>query len=138
MSRKISIVLPTPPSVNQMYINAGRRMTGKTASPKYADWKIAAGELIHEQRGNWKIETGPCDLKMFIERKKVRADLSNFLKAVEDALVNEKIIKDDSLIQSIYVAWTTGIQLPSIEIDFRRPKGGLCEVFIIPRNQPND
>ena len=93
--------LPYPPSVNNLFVNAGKR---RVTSEPYQRWQGAAQGAILEQ-GRKRIH-GPVSLSVALVRPdKRRRDLSNTLKAVEDVLVSMAVIDDDSLIQRISVQW---------------------------------
>lgn len=82
----IEVFLPMPPSVNNMYVNAGER--GRIKSDEYEAWIKLAGyqplagawRRITERRGNgiaWV-------LHLTVHGLPRNADLSNRIKAVED------------------------------------------------------
>lgn len=101
--------LPTPPSVNKLWrptITKGRK--GQTFAslkkrPAYKAWLRQAGLEIMVQRGKQKRMRDDVGIKALyvIERPKALRDLDNYLKALNDALVEFHVIVDDSLIEHI-------------------------------------
>ena len=84
------IELPTPPSVNNLFINVGRR---RTLSPEYRAWREEAGWKLQAQR------PAPIHGRVCIDialADKGRIDADNSLKAPIDLLVEHKIIQGDS------------------------------------------
>lgn len=90
-----SVSIPIPPSVNGLYVNApgkGRRKTGK-----YKQWLAAA---------LWPIKAGlpvlgtPISIEVRITGGRgflIGSDVSNRIKAAEDALVKTGRIPDDNV-----------------------------------------
>lgn len=85
------VTVPMPPSVNAMYVNVygkGRRKSGK-----YDKWQKLCYPML--------AQLGTVDGEVFIEYlfnlgTSFRGDLSNLIKAPEDALVKMKIISADT------------------------------------------
>lgn len=90
-----------PPSVNAMFRNVPGR--GRVRTQRYRDWASAAG---WDFNGKGRIE-GPFSFRMIVSRKKARkgSDLDNRIKPVLDLMKTHEIIEDDSLCQSITVAY---------------------------------
>lgn len=102
MSEPVPIHLAYPPSANSIWRNVG----GKTLmSAGYRAWKKAALWEIASQRPAKVL--GPYRMTLIAVRpdKRIR-DLSNLLKATEDALVAAGVIRDDSDAASILLAWS--------------------------------
>lgn len=97
----LKLILPFPISVNALYSGKMRRYKSK----RYAAWEIAARfAIINHPVGN-PIDF-PVQIHYILGRpdKRVR-DLSNYVKCVDDFLVHERILKDDSLIHRVIIEW---------------------------------
>ena len=77
------IVLPFPPSTNNMFINGSK---GRFRSQKYDDWINEAGWELQRQRPSK--HDGPVALSFEFQdgRDKRMRDISNLIKAPEDLL----------------------------------------------------
>jgi crossover junction endodeoxyribonuclease RusA len=87
----ITLTLPVPPSVWDLYVGHGRR---KRKSQKYRDWLDEAGFYLMQQtfeRGSI-IGAYVMDIKVPM---KLKGDISNRTKAPEDCLVAIGVIPDD-------------------------------------------
>ena len=85
------VTVPMPTSVNAMYVNVYRK--GRVKNGKYRAWQKQAHALIQALT--------PIDGEVFIEYvftlgTSFRGDLSNHIKAPEDALVETKVLKGDT------------------------------------------
>lgn len=107
----IRIELPFPPSVNNLYINAGKR---RVMSARYKAWfALACVSVKDTHRQN----IGPYALNICVKRPdKRRRDLGNLEKAVSDLLVECGVIRDDSLCERITLQWDAGIQAECVVI----------------------
>lgn len=103
MSEPTPIRLPYPPSANGLW----RNVNGTTLiARRYRAWRKEAMAVLMIQRPA-KIP-GAYRMTMIATRPdNRRRDLSNLLKATEDLLTAAGVIKDDSLAQSILLAWST-------------------------------
>lgn len=103
----IRLSLSFPPSANALW----RSVNGRNilAAP-YRKWKkVAAAEIYAALLAddNMHSITGPYRMTLTLDRPdKRRRDLSNRIKAVEDALVADALIDDDSDCQSLTVQWS--------------------------------
>lgn len=94
--------LPAPPSVNMLYRNVSGK--GRCKTKRYMTWINAAGWMIKEQRPD-SIK-GWIVLDITVNRPDARKrDISNTIKAVEDLLVEHRIIEDDSLVLEVRARW---------------------------------
>lgn len=85
-----------PPSVNALYRNV--RGKGRVKTTAYKDWLEVAGQEIRlEQRV--PLVRGTVRIAYALQRGVMKADLGNYLKALDDALVAFGVIEDDSLIE---------------------------------------
>lgn len=95
--------LPWPPSVNNLYINAGRR---RVRSPRYRSWQDEAG---------WRLKAakpqnfdGPVNVTLELcAPDNRRHDADNLNKPVLDLLVAHGVIKADDrrVVQSVTTRW---------------------------------
>lgn len=101
------IELPTPPSVNALYINVAGR--GRIRSPAYRSWVEEAGWAIKAQRPGFIM--GPVKIKISVEENS-RRDLANYEKAVTDLLVSHQVIQDDKneIVREISMAWAKTVK----------------------------
>ncbi|WP_188408759.1 RusA family crossover junction endodeoxyribonuclease [Agaricicola taiwanensis] len=97
----ITVDLPFPPSVNNLFRNAQK---GRVKTERYAEWANVAGWMLKSQKPG-RVE-GKFALALVVQRKDNRKrDIGNLLKAVEDLLVEHGVIQDDSLAERIHIAW---------------------------------
>lgn len=87
------IVLPWPPSLNNMFVNV--RGKGRVRSENYRKWATQAGMLLMTQRPRKFHE--PVRVRIELNPPNARAfDLDNRNKALLDLLVEHGVIIDDS------------------------------------------
>ena len=103
---ELAFVLPWPPSTNEYWMVprngplAGRRVLTKKAR----DYEQAAKASLIEQGIAGLALT--CKLEVEIiarEPNRIRRDISNLLKIVEDSLVHANVIEDDWLIDDLRI-----------------------------------
>lgn len=93
--------LPFPPSVNNLFANAGK---SRVRTARYKAWAKEAGQFILLQ-GRKRLH-GHVGLAVdLVKPDRRKRDLSNTIKAIEDLLVDMQVIEDDSLIQVLSVQW---------------------------------
>lgn len=105
------IKLPIPPSTNMLYRNAPGH--GRFKTKRYMTWLNAAGWELKAQspqqfKGSISIVISISNSKRTNKdgaRSKVKCDISNYIKAVEDLLVKHEIIEDDSLVEVVSIRW---------------------------------
>lgn len=97
--RKVTVTMPAPPSVNNLFKNAGRK--GRVPTPGYDDWKRRAGWEVKAQRP--ECVRGP--VAVTIVHGKRRADLDNLNKAPLDLLVSLGLIDDDSFVRELHCSF---------------------------------
>lgn len=115
MVEYVCLLLPFPPSVNNLFVN-NRRTGGRFPSKKYKAWQQEAGHALSFQQPLPEI-AGPVRLKFAFGRPdKRRRDLSNYLKAPEDTVVAHGIISDDSLVEKIEMEWVDDVVGCRIEV----------------------
>jgi len=96
----LTLALPLPPSVNELYLVAGRR---RIKHPKYRRWLNDAAWQIKAQRLR-PIE-GPWQIAITLPRG-MRGDPDNRLKGLLDALVLSGIVVDDRYCMGVSVERT--------------------------------
>lgn len=92
-----------PPSVNNMFWNKPGK--GRVKSDTYRTWRSAAGWDIQRARpqkikGHFRLSLTFAEAK-----RRSNSDLDNRAKACLDLLVEHQIVEDDSLADSISLAW---------------------------------
>lgn len=95
----ISIIdLPIPPSLNNLFVNAGKR--GRVLSRHYKEWREEAGwKLLRQRPGSIK---GRYALEIYVQAD-ARADIGNLEKAVSDLLQAHGVIENDSLAWALHI-----------------------------------
>jgi Holliday junction resolvase RusA-like endonuclease len=111
----ITLSLPLPPSVNNLFVNR-KDGKGRFTSPRYAAWKKAAGLELLVQRpgrvwGNYEVN---------ITFPKTRADGDNLVKPILDLLVTHQITDDDAKCQDC--RWVKSGQPGSVSVTIK-PRG---------------
>ena len=90
--RTVTVTMPAPPSVNNLFKNAGRR--GRVPTPAYDDWKRQAGWQVKAQRP--QCVRGPVTILVEHAPRRGRVDPDNLFKAPLDLLVSLGVIEDDN------------------------------------------
>lgn len=94
--------LPMPPSTNNLFVTLA---TGRRAKSKlYRGWLKTAGWELLRQR------VKPCGKDRVVvtiaaTRPSRRRDLDNLAKPILDLLVRHAILKDDSQVEALAMAW---------------------------------
>lgn len=96
------VILPLPPSTNNLFVNVGRR---RAKSRAYTAWREEVGWMLNIAP-KWKVKGRIC-LMLYLPSD-MRGDISNRVKAVEDALVDYGRIDDDRNVVELHVhkTWT--------------------------------
>lgn len=84
-------ITDTPPTVNSMYQNVYRR--GRVKTKRYVAWTQFASKELRGQSPT-PIQTNKYGFIIYINPRS-NADLSNYIKPIEDLLVTLKITPDD-------------------------------------------
>lgn len=115
----IEFRLPFPPSVNNLFLNAGRK---RAATPDYSRWKDQAGWELKAQK--LRPITSRCVIDIDLDDTR-QGDADNRSKAVLDLLVAHRIIPDDSkkYVKRVSSGWEelTGCRVRITELDSRLP-----------------
>ena len=100
----LTLQLPFPPTTNNLFVNQRGARGGRFPSKGYKAWKARAAVAIRRQAPTpikgavmLNIQLGRPDRR--------RRDLSNYCKAIEDALVQHGLIEDDSMVQALSMSW---------------------------------
>lgn len=111
-ARCLQFALPYfPIPLSACFENAA--VNGRRDSDRYKMWKADTDEYLAKKknlRGHPGSPTipGTVTLNFLVRRPdNRRRDLSNLLKSLEDALVRNHIIEDDSKIVDLRIRWTT-------------------------------
>lgn len=98
----VSLTLPYPPAVNNLYFN--KAGGGRAKSARYKSWCTEALWEAKRQRVG-KVEGHYALIIVACRPDARKRDLGNLEKPISDALKNAGIIEDDHLCQKITMAW---------------------------------
>lgn len=114
--------LPFPPSVNNLFSQAqmkgksGRMVTRRFPSKAYKSWRREALVLIKAAR--LAAYDGPVAVKIALTPPSAaRRDADNYLKGPLDALVEMRVLADDSQVQKLLAAWDHAAERPGVVIE---------------------
>jgi Holliday junction resolvase RusA-like endonuclease len=100
-----TLTLPFPPSVNNLFINRGKK---RIRSPGYSAWSDLAGYQINRQKPLPVI--GPVKLVYEFQegQDNRRRDIDNLAKPVNDILVEHGIIEadDNRIVRAMDLRWS--------------------------------
>jgi Holliday junction resolvase RusA-like endonuclease len=91
IAEQMILILPIPPSVNALY---GNRKGGRYKTALYRTWLRLADALLLTQKRSLVKFTGELEVHIRLP-KRMRGDVSNRIKAVEDFLVSREVTGDD-------------------------------------------
>ena len=108
----VALTVPFPPSVNNLFMNAKNH--GRILSTSYKAWRDAAH--AHLVRQPFQCVRGQFVMTIRLQRPdKRRRDCSNYIKALEDFLVERHVLPDDSECQRVTIEWLqTGVHKPAL------------------------
>lgn len=107
MGEAFYVVLPFPPSANGNWRNTDR---GTLLSKKARAYRKEVEQLVLVNKWAKRIDT-PMTVTLFlIPPNNLRRDLDNFAKIPLDALVNAKVLTDDSLVKDLRIVWAKSTQ----------------------------
>lgn len=101
MPASVTLTMPVPPSVNQLFRNLPGKGRVKTAL--YDNWRAHAVTAIRLQRV--PAVAGRIVVLFGVERVSLAADIDNRVKAMLDAIVDAGVIANDNLVTAIAVSW---------------------------------
>jgi Holliday junction resolvase RusA-like endonuclease len=113
----IDVMLPVPPSTNNLFINV--RGKGRIKSAEYRAWLDHAGLLLKVRSS--KVVEGPFEVEVRLSHK-ARGDIDNRMKAAIDLMVRHGRVPDDSKMWRATVARDESIA------------PGECRIIIIPKS----
>lgn len=98
----ITLRLPFPPSVNQLFFNVGR---SRARTKLYDDWIKEASYAVRFA-GSPRLN-GPVEIALTFHDKPGRRDLGNLEKATTDLLVTMRVIDadDSKIVRKITLQW---------------------------------
>jgi Holliday junction resolvase RusA-like endonuclease len=104
-SGPIKVVLPFPPSVNNLFENPTEG--GRKPTRQYMDWREVARRQIQLQRP--RIAVGPVEVTITLQEPARRCEVENRIKAVLNLLVETGIIADDhsGVLRRVTAQWGT-------------------------------
>lgn len=102
---RTELLLPYPSSVNHIF--ATKKNGGRAKTAAYKAWITEAGWMIQTQPDRHHRHTGKVSFTLLIRKPddNRRRDKNNLIKAIEDVLVRQRILADDSLIEQSSVQW---------------------------------
>lgn len=87
-----SVAVPMPPSTNTLFLNIPGR--GRIKNKKYRDWQLEAIPVIREKLDKYE---GEVTIRYVLHLgSSFRGDISNRIKAAEDAIVEAGVIEGDT------------------------------------------
>lgn len=113
--RHFFLLLPYPVSTNALYLNV--KGQGRAKTKRYKDWIDEAYLMLLKQ--DLQFFSRRVDLIIHVGGGRIDADISNMIKGVEDMLVRQKIIIDDSrdYVRSVKAIWDRSVVGCMVEIE---------------------
>lgn len=96
-----SLVIPLPPSLNNIFFN--RPHGGRAKTTAYKNWLDATAWDIRSQRP--PVIKGDAQVDLVIERPNAVSDLDNRIKACLDALQKAGVIENDKRVVDLRARW---------------------------------
>lgn len=113
----IELDLPYPPTTNNLYRSLPGR--GRVKTERYKTWLRAAGNEVLAQKQ--KPIKGKVVLAILLGRPdNRRRDISNTIKAIEDLLVEHRLIEDDCHVEQLVVAWADNVEKRRAQVRVER------------------
>lgn len=100
VNRCLVLTLRLPPSVNALYRNVAK--VGRVKTAAYRQWVQAAHYSIIAQAFPPRLVEPPYSVSIRLPLR-MRGDVSNRVKAIEDALVKAGVMTDDSRVYALNV-----------------------------------
>ncbi len=114
-----SIVVPVPPSTNNLFVNAGKR---RVTSSKYQDWQNVAIPILRALSPPTQY---PVGIVLTVEEK-VRSsrDIDNFVKPILDAIVKAELIVNDNVkhVAEVTIRYRPSDLGAGVRVEFTTPK----------------
>lgn len=121
----LELVLPFPPSVNNTWEIAGKKIIIKPHVVKFRH--TARAMAIRQARGRAMICEPVCVWMVFYPPDKRRRDLDNLPKSVFDVLTKAKIWQDDKLVHEMHLKWGEEVPLGKAIVKIKRIAERSCE-----------
>jgi Holliday junction resolvase RusA-like endonuclease len=102
MTEPLVLIIPIPPSVNQIYANVPGK--GRVKTKQYRQWLDLAGWQVLGQCKGKRI-AGKVTIDIEVRRLSANADADNRIKAVLDLLVKQNVIDDDKHVEKVSAQW---------------------------------
>lgn len=127
MSILANFTLPLPPSVNCLY-DGGKKVKQRFKSDAYDKWCRHARQFTQAYLADNPIIDGWQEFKVPLRMPvavmyrygeiadKRDRDLENYVKAISDLLVDERIIVDDSMIKKTYLEWADDVEPRYVDV----------------------
>lgn len=139
----VSFTMPTPPSANALFRNV--KGVGRVKTKTYEDFTLMAIAAIRRQR----VQAIPGNVVMVwaFERSTAQADVSNRIKAAEDAIVKAGVIEDDRFVTAHFLTWApkangfAHVQIYPVQhmtLDFHPSHDGASGAVIVRAPQPQE
>lgn len=112
-----SVVLPMPPSLNNVYATVGKR---RVKVQSYTDWRELCSWIIAGVPPRDFRIGGPVTVQIELPAK-MRGDLDNRIKPILDALVGSKRIDDDRNVKAIHAIKTRDADDALVTVSEWRP-----------------
>lgn len=104
MAEVITLDLPFPPTMNNLFLNVKGR--GRVKAPAYRLWEAVASAAARKSAGTASL-SGAYAFHMKAQRPdKRRRDLANLEKATHDLCVRLGFVRDDSDCNRILLEWS--------------------------------
>ena len=112
--QSITLILPLPPSINVAYatdFRTRRRYLTKVAKDYYSEIK----DYLKTKKYNTLEGEVIVNFVYYFKDHRIR-DVSNYIKILEDSLVKNKVITDDSRVRKLYVEKEYDKKNPRVEV----------------------
>lgn len=93
----ICLVLPVPPSTNNLFVNSKR---GRFKSQRYKDWEDEADGCLYQQKHG--VVVGKYIVEISLPEM-MRGDIDNRIKGLVDFLVGKGITPDDKHMRKVSI-----------------------------------
>lgn len=101
MGAPLTLTMPVPPSLNNIFTNV--RGKGRVRTARYRTWARAAGnEVMAQTKRNFP---GPVLVDITCKRPRSNCDVDNYIKGCLDLLVDMAVLSDDKNVQEVRARW---------------------------------
>ncbi len=109
------LMVPFPPTTNNLFAND--RGSGRYRTAQYKLWRGDAQRALRQQSPLPHFQVAVSLVLTLGRPDKRRRDISNYIKAPEDALVEAGILDDDSQVEDVRARWSEDVTGCMIEIE---------------------